>query len=187
MPAIYGHDERRHIGFSVRLGAGAGYGWAKRKLPQGSTRVHGLDGMLTLDVGAAAIENLIVYGRVAGLGWNQLGAGGSSNAGSAYAGLLGAGARYYLMPWNVYGSATAALAVLKITNDLGKAQNAHPGLGLDLEIGQDFWAGTPLDRRAIGLALRFNWVHCGAAGTGLSDPKPWNAFTLSFVFSVGYN
>jgi hypothetical protein len=143
--------------------------------------------MLTLDVGGAPIENLIVYGRIAGLGWNQLGDGGSANAGSAYASLLGAGARYYLMPWNIYGSATAALAVLKITNDLGKSQNTNPGLGLDLEIGHDVWVGTPLDQRAVGMALRFNWIHCGAAGTGLANPKPWNAFALSFVFSVGYN
>ena len=63
----------------------------------------------------------------------------------------------------------------------------NPGFGLDLEVGRDFWAGTPLDRRAIGIALRFAWLHCGAADTRLSEPKPWNAFALSFVFSVGYN
>ena len=187
MPPVYARDERRHLGFSIRLSAGAGYGWARRKLPRGSSRVHGLSGQLSLDVGAAAMENLIVYGRVAGFSWNQLGDGGSANAGSAYVGLLGAGARYYLLPLNLYGSATAALAVLKITNDLGKPQNATPGFGLELEVGRDFWAGTPLDRRAIGVGLRFGWVHCGAAGTGLSDPKPWNAYALSFVFSVGYN
>ena len=187
MPPVYERDERRHEGFSIRLSAGIGYGWAKRKLERGSSRVHGLDGLLSLDVGSAVIENLIVYGRVAGFAWNQLGAGGSDNAGSAYAGMLGAGARYYLLPSNIYGSATAALGVLKITNDLGKPQNANPGFGLDLEVGRDFWAGTPLDRRAIGIALRFAWLHCGAADTRLSEPKPWNAFALSFVFSVGYN
>ena len=187
MPSIYDRDARKHEGFSVRLSAGLGFGSTSRKLTRDSYKVSGLLGVLSLDIGASVIENLIVYGRVSGFAWNSLLTSDAPNAGGSYLGLIGAGARYYLMPYNLFGSATVGLATTQVLDDLGNAQNAHPGIGFELEVGRDFWAGTPLDQRAIGLALRFGYVTAGAAGTREKDPRSWNSFAVSLLFSAAYN
>lgn len=187
MPSSYERDMRKHEGFSVRLSAGLGFGSANRKLARDSYQVSGLLGLLSLDIGTSVVENLIVYGRFSGFAWNSLLTSDTRNAGGAYLGLLGAGARYYLMPYNIFGSATLGVATTQVLDDLGNAQNAHPGFGFELEVGHDFWAGTPLDQRAVGLALRFGYVTCGAAGTRERDPKAWNSFAISLLFAAAYN
>lgn len=187
LPPIYQRDQRKHEGFSVRLSAGLGFGSTSRKLTRDTYKVRGLLGVLSLDIGASVIENLIIYGRVSGFAWNSLFSGDAPNAGGAYLGLVGAGARYYLMPHNLFGSATLGVAATQVLDDLGEAKNAHPGFGFELEIGRDFWAGTPLDQRAIGLSLRFGYVTAGAAGTGEKNPKAWNSFAISLLFSAAYN
>jgi hypothetical protein len=164
-----------------------GFGSTRRALTKGSYRLRGLLGALSLDVGASVRENLIVYGRVTGFAWNTMLESDAEQAGGAFLGLVGAGARYYLMPENLFASATLGLAATQVLDYRGSSQNAHPGFGFELEAGHDFWAGTPLDRRAIGLAMRFSYVTCGAAGTGMKDPKAWNSWGLSFVFSAAYN
>jgi hypothetical protein len=171
----------------VRVSAGLGFGQTRRKLSKGSYKVSGLEGQLSLDIGASVIDNLIVYGRISGFAWNSLRESDSANAGGAYLGLLGAGARYYLMPHNVFASATLGIAATQVLDDLGNSQNAHPGFGFELELGRDFWAGTPLDRRAVGLSLRFGYVTAGAASTGQKDPKAWNSLAFSLLFSAAYN
>ena len=187
LPSIYEHDVRKHQGFSVRLSAGLGYGATSRRLSRDTYKVRGLAGLLSLDIGASVIENLIVYGRVSGFAWNSLLASDAANAGGSYLALIGAGARYYLMPYNIFGSATVGLAATQVLDDLGNAQNAHPGIGFELEVGHDFWAGTPLDQRAVGLSLRFGYVTAGAAGTRQKDPKAWNSFAISLLFCAAYN
>jgi hypothetical protein len=179
--------EHRHLGFSFRLGAGLGYGHARRKLVKGSSKVSGLDGSINLDFGGSVIENLIVYGRLEGSAYNHGSSGDSANAGSAFLGLIGAGARYHFMPVNVYASGTLSLATLRVTDDLGKPDNAHPGFGLTLEAGKDWWAGSARDLRAYGLGLRFGYVRCGPAGKRNNDDKAWASLALSAVFSVAYN
>jgi hypothetical protein len=187
LPSIYDRDERKHEGFSVRLSAGLGFGSTSRKLARDTYRVRGLLGVLSLDIGASVIENLIIYGRISGFAWNSLLTSDAANAGGSYLGLVGAGARYYLMPYNIFGSATLGVAAAQVIDDRGTAQNANPGLGLELEIGHDFWVGTPLDQRAIGVTLRFGYVTAGAADTGEQNSKAWNSFAISLLFSAAYN
>jgi hypothetical protein len=184
---VFARDLRTHEGISVRVSAGIGFGSTRHKLSKGSYRVRGLLGGISLDVGTSVRENLIVYGRLAGYGWNTALESDTDYAGGAFLGLVGAGARYYLMPANAFASATLGLAATQVLGERGESQNAHPGFGFDLELGKDFWAGTPLDRRAIGLSLRFSYITCGAAGTGQKDPKAWNSWGLGLVFSAGYN
>jgi hypothetical protein len=178
-------DARSYIGFSVRLGAGLGLASAKRNLALGSSKVSGFNAAISLDVGNAPIENLIVYGRIAGFALNHANGSDSPNAGSAYFGLLGAGARYHFMPIDWYASGTLSLAAVSVTSDLGAVQNAHPGIGLEFETGKDWWAGTDRDKRTVGLGLRFAYVRCGSIGNQSS--KPWIGSALSLVFSTSYN
>ena len=176
---------RTYRGLSIRLSAGLGLASAKRNLDKGRSQVSGFNGLITVDIGAAAIENLIVYGRLGGFALNHANRSDSPNAGNAYFGLLGAGARYHFMPIDWYASATLSLAATSVTSDLGVVENAHPGIGFELETGKDFWAGTDRQKRTVGLGLRFGYVRCGSIGKG--DTKPWVGTAFSFVFSTSYN
>jgi hypothetical protein len=188
MPSLWNQAMRVHRGISVRVSAGLGYGVMKRRVTDSSSyKVRGLEGQLSLDIGASVIDNLIVFGRFSGFAWNSMFVTDSANAGGAYLGLLGAGARYYLMPANVFGSAALGVAAIQVLNDLGVSQNAYPGFGLELEAGKDFWAGTPLDQRGTGLSLRFGFVHCGSVQHTGADLKPWNSYSISVLFSAAYN
>jgi hypothetical protein len=185
LPALYATDERVHQGISVRVSAGLGFGSTRHKLTRGSYKVSGLEGILSLDIGATVIDNLIVFGRISGFAWNSLRESDSANAGGSYLGMVGAGARYYLMPHNAFASAALGLAATQVLDDLGNSKNANPGFGFELEVGRDFWAGTPLDRRAVGLSLRFGYVTCGAAAP--KDSKAFNSYAISLLFSAAYN
>jgi hypothetical protein len=176
---------RSYRGLSVRLAAGLGLATAKRNLPSGHNQVSGFAGLITLDVGYAAIENLIVYGRIGGFALNHANASDSPNAGTAYFGTLGAGARYHFMPIDWYASGTLALAAASVTNDLGVVENAHPGVGLEIETGKDWWVGTDQDKRTIGLGLRFGYVSCASIGD--RNSKPWVGTALSLVFAAAFN
>jgi hypothetical protein len=178
-------EVRRYHGFSLRLTAGIGYASASRDVTHGLSSISGLDAVLSLDVGSTPIENLIVFGRLSGFAFNHMGSSDSSDASGAYFLMFGAGARYHFMPFDWYASGALALAAGKITNDAGTDQNTHPGFGLELETGKNWWAGTKFQKRAVGLGLRFAYVNCGSSHEGSS--KPWVSTALSLVFSVSYN
>ncbi|HEY2736449.1 MAG TPA: hypothetical protein VGI70_20760 [Polyangiales bacterium] len=177
-------ETRRYLGFSLRLTAGLGYANARRDVDAGTDKLRGVNAVLSLDVGASAIENLIIFGRVSGLAFNHASSHDTPNAGSAYFGLIGAGARYHFMPIDWYVSGVLALALVRVTRDLGMAENAHPGFGIELETGKNWWAGTKLQKRTIGLGLRFSYVTAGSIGEG---DHAWNGSAFSLVFSTSYN
>ncbi|HEX4354123.1 MAG TPA: hypothetical protein VHZ95_14440, partial [Polyangiales bacterium] len=118
------------------------------------------------------------------LAFNHASSHDTPNSGSAYFGLIGAGARYHFMPIDWYVSGALAVALVRITRDLGMPENAHPGFGLELETGKNWWAGTKLQKRTIGLGLRFSYVTAASVGDGA---KAWNGTVISLVFSTSYN
>jgi hypothetical protein len=179
-------NAHKHTGFSIRLAAGIGIARADRELNAGDAALSGFNCALGLDVGSAVIENLIVYGRIAGFAFNHAGSSDSAHAGSAYFGMLGAGARYHFMPFDWYVGGTLALAAVSVTNDRSVAQNAGPGFGFELETGKYWWL-DPRDKRAYGVGLRFGWVRSGSVTSGRQRSEPWVGTALSAVFSTSYN
>ncbi len=176
---------RTYNGFSVRLAAELGLAGTSRELGADSTKVSGFDAGLSLDIGATAIENLILYGRVGGFAFNHGNSSDTPNVGSAYFGLLGAGARYHFLPIDWYASGTVALALMSVTGDHGAVTNANPGIALQIETGKNWWSGTERDRSSVGLGIRFTYVRCGSVETGIDEP--WVTTALSLVFSTAYN
>jgi hypothetical protein len=176
-------DVRRHLGLSARVSAGMGYGNANRDVGKTTSDVTGLNGLLSFELGTTPIENLIVFGRLSGFAFNNISTKPDQPLSGAYFGMLGAGARYYFMPYNLYASGALALAGVSVTTDLVKGLNARPGLGFALEAGKDFWIGSGHDERDLGLGLRFEYARCGTASKG----GAWTGLGVSFVLSVGYN
>ncbi|HEX4355582.1 MAG TPA: hypothetical protein VHZ95_21800, partial [Polyangiales bacterium] len=115
---------RRHDGLMVRETSG---------IFSTSLRAHSNDrrsdlkdqtvtGNLTVDVGAAVIDNLIVRGRIEGaLGGFKDSPFGPGHTAALF-GMLGAGADYYFMPINLYVGGTLGVAGVTIAeiNDLDK-------------------------------------------------------------------
>ncbi|HET6336121.1 MAG TPA: hypothetical protein VFG30_23000 [Polyangiales bacterium] len=182
-------DLRRHLGFSLRVTVGIGFGLTQRDIRRGESQISGINGIMNLDIGGAPIENLIVFGRIGGSGFDHARRSDSANAGSAFFGMLGAGARYHFMPIDWYVSGALALTGIGITDDLGKAQDAGPGFGFELETGKNWWAGSYRDRWTVGLGVRFSYLRSGTvqALPGERSDDPWQATALSFVFSTSYN
>jgi len=175
---------RVYRGFSARLSAQLGLASAIRDLDEGRTRISGLNGGVMLDVGASAADNFILYGRIGGFALNHSSSSDSPNAGSAYFGLLGAGARLHFMPFDWYASGTLSLALASTTNDLGVVENAEPGVGIQLETGKNWGTGSSAEWATVGAGLRFSYVRCGSVG-GIDEP--WIGMALSLVFSIAYN
>ncbi|MDD9943340.1 MAG: hypothetical protein OXU20_20035 [Myxococcales bacterium] len=166
----------------MRVSAGLGLGTARRDRDGGREKVSGLQGLASLDLGGAVRPDLVVFGRLGGFAVNHASDSDSPNAGSAYFALLGIGARYHLMPRDWYASGALSLALMSVTSDLGDVENAHPGFGFELELGKNFWAGTPREARTVGLGARLAYVRCGSLGG--AGAGPWVGTAFSLVFST---
>jgi hypothetical protein len=182
-------DLRHHLGFSLRLSVGAGFALAERTIRRGSSKVSGFDALMAFDIGATAVENLVVFGRIGGTAFDHARSSDSANAGSAFFGVFGAGARYHFMPIDWYVSGVLAMTGVSVTNDLGNAQDAGPGFGMEVETGKNWWAGSYRERWTVGLGLRFGYLRSGSvtARPGERSADPWQATALSLVFSTSYN
>jgi hypothetical protein len=184
-----GTDARRHVGLSVRVTVGAGYGSADHDRRKGEAKVSGPNGLVSIDVGGTPIEDLIVFGRISGFGVDHAGSSDSDNAGAAFFAVIGPGARYHFMPFDWYVSGMLGLSLVSVVDNVGEAQNAGPGFGFELETGKNWWAGSYRDRWTIGLGLRFAYARSGSARTAENDKshEPWQGTALSLVFSTAYN
>lgn len=183
------YDLRRHEGFSLRVSTGLGMAFAARDIRRGEAKVSGYNALLAFDVGATPMENLIVFARIGGTAFDHARSGDSKNAGGAFIGVFGAGARYHFMPIDWYASGVLALTGVSVTDDLGASQNAGPGFGFEIETGKNWWAGSYRDRWTVGLGLRFAYLRSGAveARSGERSDDPWQATAISAVFSTAYN
>jgi len=183
------YDLRRHLGFSLRVSVGVGFALAQRDIRRGESEISGINGIMNLDIGGAPIENLIVFGRLGGSGFDHARSSDSKNAGSAFFGTVGAGARYHFMPIDWYVAGTLSITGVGVTNDLGSSQDAGPGLGMELETGKNWWAGSYRERWTVGLGVRFAYLRSGSvqARPGERSDDPWQTAALSFVFSTSYN
>jgi hypothetical protein len=169
------YDLRRHLGFSLRFSVGIGFALAQRDIRRGQSKISGVDGLMNVDIGATAMENLIVFGRLGGTGFDHARSSDSKNAGSAFFGVFGAGARYHFMPIDWYASGVLEMTGVGVTNDLGNSQDSGPGFGMELETGKNWWAGSYRERWTVGLGLRFAYLRSGSvqARPGERSDDPW--------------
>jgi len=126
-------------------------------------RTHdGFAGSLSLDVGGAPAENLIVHGRLANhtivspdltLDGREL---GEQERSSITAHLLGAGVSYYLMPINFYGTLAVGLSWLRFESKRGRQQYTHPGIAVNADVGKEWWISADV---GLGVAARFWYTH----------------------------
>jgi hypothetical protein len=160
-PGVHSHD-----GFMARLTGGFGSGVTSASgsdLAGAFEREqHGFAGSLSLDVGGAPIENLVVHGRLANhtivspdltLNGRDF---GEQDRSSITAHLLGAGVSYYLMPINLYATVAVGMSWMRFASSRGNEQYAYPGIAVNADIGKEWWISADV---GLGAAARFWYAH----------------------------
>jgi len=188
--------EHDHDGFFLRLLAG--YGTLTATEGYEFRQYAKLGPTFNLAVGRALAPNLILYGELLVTGIVN------SNDSNAY-GMeenlgrdlvlwgLGPGVAYYLMPWNLYASATAGLA--KITFVDASTDSPLPDTDFGyvgaLTVGKEWWSGRGW---GIGIAGRFSHARSMKHGELVSANRDnifvdsdMHATAFSLSFSATYN
>jgi len=148
LPALPAHaslieGKNRHDGFFLRFHLGAGQFDADWKdgLADSMT-VAGRSGHLGVALGGAILPNLILFGEVTSEAISRPTAhfmGFEEELGSAL-GLVGfgPGIAYYIMPVNLYLSASALAIRATVTGDEGRFETAK-GRGVKFALGKEWW------------------------------------------------
>jgi len=138
--------DRDHAnGFFMRLSAGGGGVAMDKDLGGADWNLSGAASNLSIAIGGIVSSNLAVHAtifawRVTNPKVDVLDYSGRPNFDAAL-GALGAGVTYYIMPANVYLSASVGLGVLSFDGpDI--AGGSHSGAATDLNIGKEWWVGS---------------------------------------------
>jgi hypothetical protein len=147
---------KRHDGFFLRFGFGPGYAAAKEESSRGKISGASVTGFLA--IGWAVIDDLALHlsSESDFLLANdvKLPSGRSSKDKSNALRNLGLGASYYVMPINLYFSASLNAAKgYRQPEGVSEAQASQWGLGLSLTAGQEFWLS---DNWGLGVFARFH-------------------------------
>ena len=174
----------RHDGFMLRVALGFGGASAtqtnqddRASSDNDKATFYGGAGSLSVDVGGAAAENVLVHGRFATFGISEPrrmidGAKYQSVADTYTAALLLAPAvTYYFMPINLYLTGAVGLSSLALryrdTSGQFHERASAAGLGFTVDVGKEWWADPDW---GIGVAGRFWYSRASDdAGVGHLD------------------
>ncbi|MDD9932007.1 MAG: hypothetical protein OXT09_00310 [Myxococcales bacterium] len=187
-PDPFAEDEagkHEHDGFMFRVTLGPGWGsFTERssvatigsagsdriELGQQVLDVSGAGLLLGLDLGTALGASTALHARLSEMSLpdpgiradgEELAPRGDSTRAPTY---LGAALSHYLMPLNLYGTASVGLAVLRQPGFDGDTSLGDVGWGLNLDVGKEWWVS---DNWGVGLAARYFWLSTSAnAGDG---------------------
>jgi hypothetical protein len=171
----------RHLGFALRLDAGIGY--MGLLAPSGGSSEGSASGGMGIVIGGAVAEDLILGGDLWGTG--MLGRMGMmQNGGTGYGlGGVGLNVTYYIMPANVYLSASPSVTFQSSMVRFGGSTQVSSvaGFGAKLSVGKEWWVG---DHWGIGLAGQFFGSWNGTSGNGVGT---WTTLAGGVAFSATYN
>jgi hypothetical protein len=158
-----------HDGFMARATIGFGGASVKSKTINTDMTVRDFSGAvmaLSLDVGGAPAENLIIHGRFASMSVLQPRARIANvnqepkNENSADVVLLAPAVTYYFMPINLYATGAVGFSWLfeGYTDEFGDRNNyrTHVGVGVNFDLGKEWWVN---DQWGFGVAGRFWYSH----------------------------
>ncbi len=183
-------SERTHVGIFVRLLAGGGnYNFSESPVLANNTgtfTAEGKAGFYSVQIGYSIIQNLIVYGARSALSAEEpeyrL---NGSTYGLRPKGFLnvtgfGAGASYYVPAWNLHFSADVGTAVTSL--NLGSATvNSQQGLGVNLQIGKEWWIARNL---GMGMSFYFHRSSMDDQASGYIVPAITNTlYGLAVTFT----
>jgi hypothetical protein len=147
--AALGGDRAHDGGFFLRLSAGAGSASSELSLSGASAEMSGTSGDVNIAIGGIVSPNLAIHGTL--FGWTIQDPDVTASGGGMYGegtldgtltlGAFGGGITYYVMPANVYFSASVGVGRLRIESE-GQDANTDLGPVADLTIGKEWWVGS---------------------------------------------
>lgn len=147
-PSLARADEaQEHTGFYIRGELGAGWLHASATVPGASLGVGGFAGGFSITAGAAVVPNLVIAGDLysfsAAAPKITVNGESATTRSDVRLGLAGIGPNvtYYLMPANVYLSATPSIARLSLDDGSGGGGSTPFGFGARLAVGKEWWVG----------------------------------------------
>ncbi|MCP4548101.1 MAG: hypothetical protein GY835_16680 [bacterium] len=171
----HSHDS----GFFMRLSAGIGQAETANDVMAANFKMSGLSGDINLAFGFIVVENLALHASLHG--WTisdpdvKFGGLEGEAIGDLTLNSLGGGFTYYIMPSNLYISASLGIGTLDFNN-----AETDNGLAGDLTLGKEWWKS---DRWGIGLAgcLGYHSVPDGDA------PDDWTGLSFGIRFTATLN
>lgn len=168
---------RTHDGLLLRGSLGLGVGLAREKQVDRPTYApEGLGASLSLDIGAAAIDNLIIYGRLRAYSTDGL-AGHTTSELGVFG--VSAGVSYYL-PANFCIGA----AIGPSWGFVNQHRKAGIGVGFDLEFGREWWMGK---HWGVGPGLRFSYATMSGKGTAPDSYQQLTGMLIAVLVSATYS
>lgn len=168
-----------HDGFFLRLQTGPGAVSASR----GPASLQAMSGSLGVALGGSVAKNLILYGEL--LHQRAFdpkveidGTRFASNDPALTLTSFGPGLAYYIMPANLYLSASALLSQVELREGRGRSTN-DLGYGGRFSLGKEWWVSRDW---GLGLALVADLAHAPTEGSSAI-----NARALSLAFSATLN
>ncbi len=170
-------------GFFLRLATGMGGVRSSIDTEDGEMKITGVAGDLNVAIGAVIRPDLAVHGTL--YGWYasepdvEQGELSGELDGDVTASGIGAGLTYYLMPANVYLSASVGVGSMEVDFGNMKAET-DSGLLLDLSVGKEWWVGEKWGLGA-GLGLQYHSFPDG------DIDENWSGLTYCLRFSATMN
>lgn len=151
-----------HDGFLFRLTLGLGYqGWSVSDGVGTQIELSGFGLSSSISLGGVVAENIAIHGDFFGLAAvspnasvNGEDVGEATDSSISLTG-LSAGATYWVMPLNLYLSASLGLAKASIEVE-GDDTSADWGFGVRAMIGKEWWVA---DEWGIGLMAELTWAN----------------------------
>jgi hypothetical protein len=179
---LYAGPRDHDGGFFLRLSTGGGYAQSEFGDPA-AMKISGPGGDMNFAVGMGVLPNLSVHATI--FGWLLSGPtveiGGSVGEfpGDIMLYSLGCGVTYYIMPVNVYLSASVGAAVMSV-EILGVTAETDIGPAFDVTLGKEWWVGGSW---GLGVAGGFGYHSVPEQDVD----ENWSGYSLGVRFSATLN
>ncbi len=184
-----------HDGFFLRLSGGFGYTQTEIDALK-DIKIKGVSNTYSFAIGYAVIENLIVEAEIFGSHTSDpdLSPSGKfyENDLNAISNGFGIGATYYLMPINIYASASVGFSrvILNLDDsglfDDGSEQiKSEGGVGFSITVGKEWWVS---DNWGLGVAGQFVYVYAKMKEEQeIPQSKETDSLSVGLLLSATYN
>ena len=179
-----GGDRSHDGGFFLRLSAGGGSASSELSFAGVSAEMSGTSGDINIAIGGIVSPNLAIHGTL--FGWSIQDPDVKASAGGMYGegaldgsltlGAFGGGVTYYIMPANVYLSASVGVGRLRIEAEEGVDGDTDLGPVVDLTVGKEWWVGS-----SWGLGVAGSVGYHSVPEKGISENWSGPSFAIRFT------
>jgi hypothetical protein len=184
-------DPRMHRGFYLSMGLGANFSTVS-DLVVGSYnyKFKGVGVQFDGKVGGAIRENLILHGSllVNSMSGPEVSSGGQSQNTTSSLTLteilIGGGATYYFMPYNIFLSGTFGMGEFGLTDDDSNTSvTTDMGFSMQLKAGKEWWISK---RWGIGAAITYGKTKL-TNDAGSSGKEDMDSNNFGILFNATFN